>query len=122
MLNLKELVGNINNKMSSVIKREVIKIIIATILLKTPQSNNSWINLWNNYKQEDMVDLYFEDLKNNKVILYKIVEAVKDKQKVIKKLSEIGIGLFEDKEIKIIEMKKTPNNILEMRDYLEERI
>ena len=68
MLNLNELIDNINKPMSSVVKREVIKTIIVTILLEKYKSNKFWVRIWNNYKQESMVDLYFEDIKNDRVI------------------------------------------------------
>lgn len=124
MLNLRELVSNINKPMTSVVKREVIKVILTSLLLKKNKSKKFWIRIWNNYEAESMVDLYFEDLKENEVIVFKIVEAASDKQreKIISKLNEIRTGLIDNKKIRLIEMKKVSEDIVEMRKYLEKII
>ena len=126
IMNLKNLVDNINREEETTIKKEIIKTVIVVNLLRINKNMKTWINIYNNFEvsKNKTCDIYFENIKTKKVILFKIVKKrTKEKIEQLKEeLEKIEFNLF-DSKVFIFDMDNFSEEIFErdkkIKEYLK---
>lgn len=117
-MNLKDLIKNRNIEEENIIKRETIKTIIVVNLLIQNKNNHKWVNIHNNFRffREKDCDLYFENIKEKEVIIFKITTRKnKEKMKEIEEaLDKMQIEFFNRKRVFVLDMDDFPENIFEI--------
>jgi hypothetical protein len=125
-MNLKDLVKNINLEEESLIKKEVIKTIIVINLLRKNKSNHKWINIHNNFIffRDKRCDLYFENIKNKEVKLFKIIrkKSEEKRKEIEEELEKLEFEFFNSKIIHVLDVDDFSDDIFEINNKIIELI
>lgn len=122
MIDFKYLFNKTNENREKRLKREIIKTMIVTKIIQ--KSNKTyWIHLFNNYNIEKIkIDICFEQVREKKAILYKILNNEEDIKGIKQKLEKVFIPFFNKVEYKLIILNNVGDSFGEIEEYVDEII
>lgn len=103
------------------VKKEVVKLILFLKLREKHKSNLININIHSDFPITDdkKVDIYYDNLKTKKVVLYKIYK--KESPASIEEYNTYEMPFMET-EVRLIHLRDVPDNLEDIYKYLEEFI
>lgn len=123
-MNLKELIGNQNREEELILKKEIIKTVIVVNLLMKNKGKVRWINILNNFQLSDnkTCDLYYENIKEKTVQVFKIVKRKTNKRlnEIKKELEQIDLSFY--KEVIVLDMDNFSEDISEINERIKRYI
>jgi len=103
------------------VKREVVKLILFLKLREKHKSNLINVNILSDFpiKDDKKVDIYYDNLKTKKVVLYKLYK--KDSPASIEEYNSYQ-SPFMETEVRLIHLRDVPDNVEDIYEYLEDYI
>jgi len=115
-----------NNSGNSMDKHDIVKLLIVRRLLEKYRKHRSFIRIYTEFQLENgrKCDVYFENMRTKEVYAYEIQKSATPLwlKEVREAYRDWNVFLFKTSDLVIVELKKLPDDINELKEQLEEYI